>query len=362
MYETSHYNFAAGPATLPREVMLQAQEEFVNYKGIGHGLMEESHRGASFMGVMEQTEATIRELMGISDEYSVLFLQGGASTQFAMIPMNLAVEGKPILYADTGVWASKAIKEAKLFSEVKEVYSGKAGNYSKIGDPGDWEIPADAAYMGICSNNTIFGTEYRSYPVTGDVPLVADMSSDIMSRNVDVNKFGLIFAGAQKNLGPAGVTLVIIRKDLAERTPERIPTIFKYKTHMAGGSMFNTPPTFAIYMVGLVAQWIKKQGGVAAIDRINGIKSSNLYQRIDDTDFYRGTAEPADRSRMNVCFRLPSEELEAKFLKEATAAGLTGLKGHRSVGGLRASIYNAMPLAGVSRLIDFMNDFETNNG
>ncbi len=359
--EKQVYNFSAGPATLPREVMLQAQEEFVDFRGQGFGLLESSHRSKAFQSVIDKTEADLRELMGISDDYAVLFLQGGASLQFAMLPMNLMLEGKPAVYADTGVWASKALKEGKLFGDTEVIYSGKEGNYSSIGDPHDWKVRADASYMYICSNNTIFGTQYRWYPETGEVPLVADMSSDILSREIDVNQFGLIFAGAQKNLGPSGVTLVILRKDLAERVKATVPTMLKYKTHMDNGSMFNTPPTFAIYMVGLVAEWLKKQGGMKAIQKLNEAKSSSLYEAIDSSEFYRGTAEPADRSRMNVCFRLPSEELEAKMIAEATQAGLVGLKGHRLVGGLRASIYNAMPLEGVSRPIDFMHEFEDKN-
>ncbi|MBN2452048.1 MAG: 3-phosphoserine/phosphohydroxythreonine transaminase, partial [Lentisphaeria bacterium] len=264
--------------------------------------------------------------------------------------------------ADTGSWANKAIKEAKLFGDVKVVYEGKPSNYSLIGDVSEWEIDPNSAYMYVCSNNTIFGTQYHFFPETGSVPLVADMSSDIMSRVVDVPSFGLIFAGAQKNLGPSGVTLVIVRKDLAERVGAKVPTMLKYSTHIEGGSMFNTPPTFAVYIMQLVLEWLDAQGGLAAMQRINEAKSDALYSAIDVSGFYRGTAEPADRSRMNVCFRLPSEDLEKMFLKQAESAGLVGLKGHRSVGGMRASIYNAMPMDGVSCLIDFMHDFEAKNG
>jgi len=362
MAEHTVYNFSAGPATLPRAVILKAQEEFADFRGCGYSLIEESHRSKGFSAVIDKAEADIRELMGISDDYAVLFLQGGASLQFAMIPMNLTVAGKPMAYADTGSWANKAIKEAKLFGDVDVVYSGKDGNYTCIGDPQEWELPTDASYVYICSNNTIAGTEYRSYPETGDVPLIADMSSDIMSRVVDVNSFGMIFAGAQKNLGPAGVTLAIIRRDLADRVAATVPTMLKYTTHIEKGSMFNTPPTFAIYIVGLVAEWLKAQGGLAAVQKINEAKSHALYEMMDAGDFYEGTAEPGDRSNMNVTFRLPSEELEAKFVAEAAAVGMVGLKGHRSVGGCRASIYNAMPLAGVSALIDFMHEFEDANG
>jgi len=359
MSETTRvFNFNAGPAILPAEVMRQAQQEFVDFRGKGYGIMEASHRSSMFADVAAQAEADMRQLLNISDDYAVLFLQGGASLQFSMCPMNLMLGNAPAAYADTGSWTSSAIKEARLLGDVEILYSGKATNYSEIGDYSQWQVPANASYMYLCSNNTIFGTQYRSFPETGAVPLVADMSSDILSRRFDVNKFGLIFAGAQKNLGPSGVTLVIIRKDLASRVKATVPTMLKYSTHIEAESMYNTPPTFAIYMVGLVLQWLKKLGGLDAIEQINNTKSHHLYECIDQSSFYVGTAEPADRSKMNVCFRLAKEELESVFLKDAEAAGLIGLKGHRSVGGVRASIYNAMPLQGVERLIDFMHDFE----
>ncbi len=356
------FNFNPGPATLPLEVMQKAQSEFVDYEGLGYGIMEASHRSPAFIKVLEKTEANFRELMGINDDYAVLFLQGGASLQFAMVPMNIAVEGKAAVYADTGSWTSKAIKEAKLMSEVEVVFSGKENNYCKIGDPKQWQIQQDAAYAYVCSNNTIFGTQYHDWPETGDVPLVADMSSDIMSRVINVNQFGLIFAGAQKNLGPSGVTLVIVRKDLAERASADVPTMLKYSTHIDKQSSFNTPPTFSIYMMCLVTDWLKEQGGVAAIEKRNVAKAQSLYEAIDKSDFYRGTANPSDRSDMNVCFKLAEEELEKKFIAEASAQGLIGLKGHRSVGGIRASIYNAMPTEGVTTLIEYMAEFERTNG
>lgn len=356
------YNFNAGPATLPEEVMKRAQAEFVNYQDVGYGIIEASHRSQVFEEAIDRAEANIRKLMGIGDEYAVLFLQGGASLQFAMAPMNLHVSGKPLAYADTGSWTTKAIKEAKRFGEIEVVYSGADSEYTRIGDVTEWAIPDNAAYMYICSNNTIRGTQYHFFPETGDIPLVADMSSDIMSRELDVNRFGLIFAGAQKNLGPAGVTLVIIRKDLAERVSPDVPTMLNYKTFIETGSLYNTPPTFAIYMVALVSDWMLEQGGLAAVQKVNMAKSDALYEYIDMSIFYQGTTEPGDRSKMNVCFRLPEEELEALFVKEAGSAGLIGLKGHRSVGGIRASLYNAMPLAGVSNLIDFMTDFEERHG
>jgi len=355
------YNFSAGPAILPTSVMEKAQAEFCNYQGLGFGIMESSHRTPVYQQVIDTTEANIRKLLNISDDYAVLFLQGGASLQFAMLPMNLAIDGKPCLYADTGAWTTKAIKEAKNLVDTKVIFSGKSSNYCQIGDCEHWEIEQNASYMYLCSNNTIFGTAMHHFPETGNVPLIADMSSDIMSRPLDINKFGMIFAGAQKNLGPAGVTLVIIRKDLAERVNAKVPTMLKYTTHIEKGSMFNTPPSYSIYMLGLMTEWLLEQGGLEEIAKINTGKSNALYQYIDSTPFYRGTAEPADRSKMNICFRCANETLEAKFLAEATAQNMCSLKGHRSVGGIRASIYNAMPLAGVEKLIDFMVEFEKAN-
>ena len=359
------YNFNAGPAVLPKAVMLKAQEEFVNYHGIGYGIMEESHRNANFEEVINSCEANIRKLMGISDDYEVLFLQGGGSTQFAMVPMNLLIPGKKVGYCDTGEWSHKAMKEAKILGgDVELVYAGSACKYTAIGDASAWKINPDYAYVYMCCNNTIYGTEYQSYPQTGDVPLVADMSSDMMSRPVDVSKFGIIFAGAQKNIGPAGVTLVIIRKDLASRCPANIPTMFRYSTHIDKKSLFNTPPTFGIYMMRLVTDWLIGLGGIPAIQKLNEEKAAKLYAAIDGSNgFFRGTTAVADRSKMNVCFRIGEgdDALEKKFVAEAKAAGMVGVKGHRAVGGLRASIYNAMPLAGVERLIAFMADFAKNN-
>lgn len=362
MQDTTVYNFSAGPATLPREVMLEAQAEFADYRGCGFGIAEESHRSPAFKEIFATTEATIRELMGIGDDYAVLFLQGGASLQFAMAPMNIALDGKPMLYADTGSWTSKAIKEAKLFGDVRVVYSGKENNYTCIGNPAEWDWSGDASFTYICSNNTIFGTAYSEFPDTGDTPLVADMSSDIMSRTFDINRFGIVFAGAQKNLGPAGVTLVILRKDLAERVAATVPTMLKYTTHIEKGSAFNTPPCFSIYMLGLVMAWLKRQGGIAAMQQVNERKAAVLYNAIDGNDFYQGTAATGDRSLMNVTFRLANPDLEPSFISDAAAAGLVGLKGHRSVGGIRASIYNAMPAAGVDTLVAFMKDFAERNG
>lgn len=362
MEDRKVYNFNPGPATLPLEVMKKAQAEFVNYDNLGYGICEASHRGDAFKKILAEAKQDIRDIMNIPDQYEILFLQGGASLQFVMAPMNLAREGKPALYSDTGSWTSKAIKEARLVTDVKLVFEGKEYGYSQLGCFSDWKnVTRDASYLYICSNNTISGTQYHFFPELEGVPLVADMSSDIMSRTIDVSKFGLIFGGAQKNMGPAGVTIVIIRKDLADRVKDDVPTMLKYSTHIEKDSAFNTPPVFAIYMVGLVAKWVKDQGGLKAIERINDVKANNLYECIDSTDFYRGTAHESDRSKMNVTFRLPTEELEEKFLNEAAERNLVRLKGHRSVGGIRASIYNAMPLSGVSALIDFMTDFESKN-
>lgn len=355
------YNFSAGPAKLPEEVMIKAHEEFLNYGNSGSGLMELSHRGPEFSDVMERVDANIRELMNLSDDYAVCFVQGGASMQFAMIPMNLMLPGGSADYADTGTWSAKAIKEGKLFGNVNVVASSKETNYNCIPAIRHWKPNNDASYLHITSNNTVAGTQYHSFPVS-DAPMIADMSSDIMSRVFNMNDFGMVYAGAQKNLGPSGVALVIIRKDLAERVADTVPTMLQYKTYIEKNSMFNTPPTFAIYILNLVTEWLKAKGGIAAIEEINDAKSEAIYELIDRTEFFRSPIDPASRSRMNVVFRLPSEDLEAQFLKDAKEVGLVGLKGHRSVGGIRASIYNAMPMKGVEALIDFMNNFESRNG
>ena len=356
------YNFAAGPARLPKEVMKQAQEEFCCYQDSGSGILELSHRGKYFAPVIERAEANIRELMGISDDYAVCFIQGGGSMQFAMIPMNL-LNGGTADFIDTGVWSNKASKEAKYFGTANIAASSRETKYDHIPAASEWKLTPNAAYMYITSNNTVAGSEYHPLPkAPAGVPLISDMSSDIMSRVVNVNDFGLIFAGAQKNLGPAGVTLVIIRKDLLARTPDNVPTMLRYSTYVENGSMFNTPPTFAIYMLALTTDYLKKQGGIAAVEKVNIAKAEKLYGFLDSTDFYSTPVAKADRSRMNVVFRTPSDEMDAKFVKEATAQGLTDLKGHRLVGGCRASIYNAMPMAGVDALIDFMKEFARVNG
>lgn len=355
------YNFSAGPAILPKDVMIQAREEFTNYANTGCGLVELSHRGPEFSNIMKEIQADIREVMKISDDYAVCFVQGGASMQFAMIPMNLMLPGGFAEYADTGTWSSKAMKEAELFGDVKCVASSKETNYDRIPVIRHWSPDPAASYLHITTNNTIAGTQYHAFPTT-DAPLIADMSSDIMSREVNVNDFAMIYAGAQKNLAPSGMALVIIRKDLAERTPENIPTMLKYGTYIEKDSMFNTPPTFTIYMFGLVLKWLKKNGGLSVIEGINNVKSEMLYELIDSSEFFNSPVDPGSRSKMNVVFRLPSEELEAKFVAEAKKEGLSGLKGHRSVGGIRASIYNAMPIKGVETLVDFMRDFSKKNG
>ncbi|HSL40841.1 MAG TPA: 3-phosphoserine/phosphohydroxythreonine transaminase [Desulforhopalus sp.] len=354
------YNFSAGPATLPPAVLTQAAKDVVDFRGTGMGLIEISHRSKEFMAVVEETETNLRNLLSIPGNYKVLFLQGGASSQFFMVPMNLLGPGKKASYLNTGTWAKKAIKEAQLFGEVEVPYSSEAGGFRQVPRPGDYQIAADSEYLYYVSNNTIFGTQFAEIPET-DKLLVADMSSDILSRPVDVSRFGIIFAGAQKNLGPAGVTVVIIREDLLERTPPRTPTMLAYKTHAEKGSMFNTPPCFAIYVVGEVLKWLVEQGGVPAIAKVNREKADLLYQAIDAGDYYRGHAELDSRSLMNVAFNLPTAALEQKFIAEATAAGFSGLKGHRSIGGCRASIYNAFPREGVVRLVEFMNAFATAN-
>lgn len=356
------YNFSAGPAMLPAKVMERAQAEFCNYKDCGNGIVELSHRGALFTEVIERAEQNFRDIMGISDDYAVCFIQGGASLQFCMLAMNLLEKGKSADYADTGVWSAKAFKEAKLFGDAKLVCSSKETKYDHIPAFDTWTRNPNATYLHITSNNTVAGTQYAKFPeVLPGVPMIADMSSDIMSRKINVNDFGLIYAGAQKNLGPSGVALVVIRKDLAERTPENVPTMLRYSTYIENRSLFNTPPTFGIYMLALVTDWVKEVGGLDVIEKWNDEKAAKLYAYLDKSEFYRSPVAKDSRSKMNVVFRTPSEELDAAFVKAAAAEKLTGLKGHRLVGGIRASIYNAMPLAGVEKLIDFMDDFASKN-
>ena len=354
------FNFSPGPAMLPYEVLLKAGKDVVNYQETGIGLIEMSHRSKEFIAITDETEANLRDLMGIPDNYKVLFLQGGASSQFFMIPMNLLGPGKKGSYLNTGTWSKKAIKEAQLFGEVEVPFSSEETGFKRVPRPGEYKVSSDSEYLYYVSNNTIYGTQFPHIPVSEKM-LISDMSSDILSRPVDVAKHGLIFAGAQKNLGPAGGTIVIIREDLLTRTPAKTPTMLSYKTHADKGSMFNTPPCFALYVVGEVLKWLKQLGGVRAIEEMNIEKAGLLYNAIDSSDYYRGHADKDSRSLMNVPFTLPSKELEAKFIAEATAIGLNGLKGHRSVGGCRASIYNAFPKEGVQKLVQFMKEFEAKN-
>jgi len=357
------YNFSAGPAVLPEEVLQQAREEMLDWRGSGMSVMEMSHRGKEFMAIAEQAEADLRELMGIPANYKVLFLQGGASSQFAMVPMNL-LRGKAAAdYVNTGAWSKKAISEAKRYCTVNVAGSSEASKFTTVPAQAELKLSADAAYVHYTPNETIGGVEFPYIPLTGAVPLVADMSSTILSRPIDVSRFGVIYAGAQKNIGPAGLTVVIVREDLiTEQVVEGTPTMLRYATHAGDGSMYNTPPTYGWYLAGLVFQWLKAKGGLAAMAEINERKARLLYAAIDASDFYRSPVDPACRSWMNVPFTLANPELDATFLAEAKKAGLVTLKGHRSVGGMRASIYNAMPEAGVQALVDFMADFEKRNG
>ncbi|TFG37460.1 MAG: 3-phosphoserine/phosphohydroxythreonine transaminase [Desulfobacterales bacterium] len=351
------YNFSPGPATLPVEVLHQAAKDIVNYNNKGIGLIEMSHRSKDFMAITEEAENLIRELLSVPQNYKVLFLQGGASTQFAMVPMNLLGPGKKGSYLNTGTWAKKAIKEANIVATAHVAYSSEGSKFDHVPSDGDYTVDPDAEYLYFVSNNTIYGTQFHTMPKSEKM-LVCDMSSDIMSRPFDITPFGLVFAGAQKNIGPAGATLVIVREDLLNRVPETVPTMFRYKTHAEKGSMFNTPPCFALYTIGLVCKWFKKIGGVPAIEKINREKAAILYEAIDSTDFYRGHAGKNSRSLMNVTFNLPTPELEARFIQEGTKRGFDGLKGHRSIGGIRASIYNAFPKQGVIDLVEFMKEFE----
>jgi phosphoserine aminotransferase len=355
------YNFSPGPATLPYSVLEEAAKDIVNFKGKGIGLIEMSHRSKDFMAVTDETEALVRELLEVPENYKVLFLQGGASSQFFMVPMNLLGADKKATYLNTGTWAKKAIKEAKLLGDIDVAYSGEESRFNRIPEEDEYTVDRSSEYLYLCSNNTIYGTQFAQFPGKGSM-LVCDMSSDIFSRSLDISRFGVIFAGAQKNMGPAGVTLVIIREDLLDKTPENVPTMLRYQTHVDKGSMFNTPPTFAIYCVGRVLNWLKEQGGVGAMQQRNEEKAALLYEAIDGNDFYRGHAEKASRSLMNVTFNLPTPELEAEFIAEATALGMDGLKGHRSIGGCRASIYNAFPREGVEKLVAFMAEFATKKG
>jgi phosphoserine aminotransferase len=355
------YNFSAGPSALPLPVLEKARDELINAKGTGMSVMEMSHRSGMYLEIIKEAEKLLRELMSIPDNYKVLFLQGGASTQFAMVPLNLMNKSKKADFVNTGVWSKKAIAEAKRCGTVNIVASSEPDGFNRIPGLDPSEFSRDADYFHITINNTIYGTRFTELPDTGEVPLVTDASSSILSQVYDVSKFGLIYAGAQKNIGPAGLTIVIIREDLIGRTMDFTPTMLNYKIHADNDSMYNTPPTFAIYMAMLVFQWLKRQGGVPAIEKLNIEKAKLLYDFIDNSSLFRGTVVPRDRSLMNVPFLLPTEELNKKFIKEAEKAGLVNLAGHRSVGGMRASIYNPMPLEGVKALVRFMEKFELEN-
>ncbi|MEG1873952.1 MAG: 3-phosphoserine/phosphohydroxythreonine transaminase [Angelakisella sp.] len=355
------YNFSAGPSQLPEEVLARASKELVEYGSSGQSVMEMSHRSPEYQAIIDKCEADLRDLMAIPDNYKVLFLQGGASMQFAMVPLNIMNGSGQADYVQTGLWSKKAAKEAARFGKVNIVASSEDSTFNYIPD-----IPADklnpnADYFYVCYNNTIYGTVFSSLPDTGKVPVVADMSSCFLSAPVDVSKFGIIFAGAQKNFGPAGVTVVIIREDLIGNARESTPIMLNYKTHADEGSMFNTPPTYTIYMCGLVLDWLREQGGISAMEKRNKAKAKLLYDYLDSSKMFHATVRPDSRSLMNVPFVTGNEELDKKFVKEAAAAGFINLKGHRSVGGMRASIYNAMPVAGIEKLVALMAAFEAKN-
>ena len=359
---TRIYNFSAGPAVLPLPVLEEAQRDLIALPDVGMSVMEISHRSKTFEDMLNRAIEDIRALAGVPANYKILMLQGGATLQFSMVPMNLLGAGATADYIDTGSWADKAIKEAKKVGAVNIAGSTKTDSYTRIPAPQELKLTPGAAYVHITTNNTIEGTEWKALPDIGSAPLVADTSSDIFSGPIDVGRFGLIYAGAQKNLGPSGVTLVIIREDLIGRGPDTLPIMLNYKVHAENNSLYNTPNTFGIYILGLTVKWLKSLGGLQAIARINQRKAAKLYAEIDRTGFYRGTAREDSRSLMNVTFRLATEELEKQFVKESTAAGLDGLKGHRAVGGIRASIYNAFPEEGVDALVEFMKEFERKRG
>lgn len=348
------HNFNAGPSILPQTVFEQAAQAVLNYNNTGLSILELGHRTPTFQAVMDEAQALLKELMQLDSDHEVLFLHGGASTQFMQVPMNLLDEKETAAYADTGVWSSKAIKEAKLFGKPEVVCSGKENNYTAI--PKDFAVPNDAKYFHITTNNTIYGSQWQKIPATSNI-MVADMSSDILSRQLDFNSFGLIYAGAQKNIGAAGVNVVVVNKNILGRIKRSIPTIMDYRNHIKEGSMLNTPPVFAVYVCMLTLRWLKELGGVSAIEKINNEKAALLYKEIDDNPLFTGTVVPEDRSKMNVCFVMPNAELEQPFLNYAKEQGIIGIKGHRLVGGFRASLYNALPLSSVQVLVDVMKAF-----
>ena len=357
------WNFNPGPAVLPLTVLEKAREEMTDYKDTGMSVVEHSHRGKAYAAIHEGAKTLLAELLGVPSNMRILFLQGGASLQFAMVPMNLLPAGRSADYLNTGEWSQKAIKEAKMIGTVRVAGSSEATKFDRIPAVSEISFDPKAAYVHITSNNTIYGTQWPSFPDPSPVPMVADMSSDILSRAFDIRPFGLIYAGAQKNLGPSGVTVVIIRDDVLAACRKDLPTMLRYPVHTDNDSLFNTPPTFGIYLMKLVLEWVKSQGGLKTIEAQNREKGKLLYKTIDDAkDFYKGTVQPDSRSLMNAPFRLPSEDLEAKFIAEAQAARFVGLKGHRSVGGIRVSMYNAMPLEGIKALTDFMVEFAKKNG
>ncbi|MDP8266386.1 MAG: 3-phosphoserine/phosphohydroxythreonine transaminase [Candidatus Aceula meridiana] len=358
---TRVYNFSAGPATLPEEVLKKAAGEMTDYKGCGMSVMEMSHRGKEFQGIIDEAEATLRAIMKIPENYKVLFLQGGASMQFAAVPMNLMTKNKKADYVHTGQWTKKAIAEAKKHGEVNVVASSEGDKFTRIPELDPATFTKDADYFYIVTNNTIYGTVYPQIPDTGNVPLIADMSSNILSEPIDVTKFGMIFAGAQKNIGPAGLTIVIIREDLIGNAVKNIPILLDYQVQAKNGSMANTPPCYSIYIAGLVFQWIKEKGGLAVMQKVNQDKAKILYDYLDNSKLFKSPIERLSRSLMNVPFVTGNEELDKKFIAEAAEKGLKTLKGHRTVGGMRASIYNAMPLEGVQALVAFMQEFEKEN-
>lgn len=367
MFNHRIHNFSAGPAAIPLAVLQKAKDEFLNFEGTGMSIMEMSHRSKEFEAVLARAIDGVKQVLGVPDDYAILFIQGGASMQFTMVPMNLALPGKKIDLIQTGAWTQKAHKEAKRHADVNVVATTESENFMRLPRADELKFTPDAAYVHMCSNNTIFGTEYNALPDTKGVPIVSDMSSNIASREIDVSKHGLIFAGAQKNLGPSGVTLVIVRKDLAERADKNLPSMLQYRTYIAENSMYNTPPTFGIYMLALTMEHIKETGGLKATEARNIAKATALYDAIDGSNgYYRCPVNKADRSRMNVNYRIytgdeANEALEKQFVSEAEKAGLSGLKGHRSVGGLRASIYNAVEQNSINELIKFMNDFARKN-
>jgi phosphoserine aminotransferase len=356
------YNFSSGPAVLPLPVLEQAQRDLIALPGVGMSVMEISHRSSTFEGILGKAEADMRRLAGIPEGYRILFLQGGATLQFSMVPLNLLTEGRTADYVMTGTWADKAVKEARRVGNVHETGSTADTSFNRIPTDGELELTPGAAYVHMTSNNTIEGTQWHRLPPVGDVPLVSDASSDIFSGPIDMAQYGLVYAGAQKNLGPSGVTVVIIREDLLGSSSKSLHTMLNYAVHAENGSLYNTPPAFGIYVLGLVLEWLLGQGGLPAIAAVNERKAGKLYAELDRTGFWRPTAEHASRSLMNVTFRLATEDLEKAFVKESTAAGFDGLKGHRSVGGMRASIYNAFPEQGIDDLVAFMRDFERRNG